>query len=195
MLRGCHLGFSLVTMLAGSVAAAPVGAQAVPEIARRIVLSGDAPSACVITNPTGEPGINASFSRQSSAISQIAITRLVDPVTSTALASALTVDLPVVCNTSHVLTVRSTNGGLTRVGAHAGTLASGGFSEFLPYRVSVDWGGQSMTKVSDAGTVRLALGSAMQGTARIAFAIVPGGAPLVSGQYNDALVIELAPNN
>lgn len=45
------------------------------------------------------------------------------------------------------------------------------------------------------GGARIALANAMQGTARIAFATVPDGTALVSGQYADALIIELAPNN
>lgn len=195
MVRRSHLVVSCLAVLAGSVLAAPARAQAVPEASHRIVLSGDAPSACIIANPTGEAGTNASFSGQSSASGQIVITQLVDPVTSTALASAQAIDLPVICNTSHVLTVRSTNGGLARAGARPGAAASGGFSEFLPYRVSVNWGGQSLAQASDAGGAQIPLASAMQGTARIAFATVAGGTALVSGQYTDSLIIELAPNN
>jgi len=191
MLRKSHIALSLLALTVASAASA----QAVPEVSRRIVLSGDAPSACVIANPTSETGTNASFSSQSSASGQIAITQLVDPVSSAAMASGLAIDLPVICNTSHVLTVRSANGGLAHAGSTQGAPANGGFREFLPYQVSVDWGGQSLTQGSDAGTAQIALASAMQGTARIAFATVPGGAPLVSGQYTDSLIIELAPTN
>lgn len=195
MARRCKTWLSVLAVLTASVAGSPASAQAVPEVSRRIVLSGDAPSACVIANPTGEVGTNASFGSQSSTTGQIAITQLVDPVTSIARASALAIDLPVICNTAHVLTVRSTNGGLARVGAGGGAATSGGFSEFLPYRVSIDWGGQSLSQASDAGTAQIPLATAMQGSARIAFATSPGGAALVSGQYTDALIIELAPNN
>ncbi|HET9630055.1 MAG TPA: hypothetical protein VFP14_11290 [Novosphingobium sp.] len=194
MVRAVSSRLWAAAVLAGALAAAPASAQAISEASRRIVISGDAPSACVIASPTAEQGTNASFSSQSAAAGQITITQLVDPVSSTPLGSALAIDLPVICNTAHVLTVRSSNGALTRPGAAAGP-ASGGFSATLPYRVSVDWGGQSLSRQSDAGTAQIALASAMQGTARVAFATTPGGAPLVAGQYTDALIVELAPTN
>lgn len=177
-----------------AVVAAPASGQSLAETNKRIVLAGRAPAACVIATPVAQAGVNATFTSQSATNGQIAISQLVDPLAATALASSIALDLPVICNTSHNLTVRSLNGGLAR-GGQINTGGTGGFSEFLPYRVTVDWGGQNLSQASDAGTAQIALDRPAQGSARIGFATTAGGGPLVAGQYTDALIIELVPAN
>ena len=177
-----------------AVSAAPAGAQSLAETNQRIVLAGQAPAACVIANPVAQGGANASFTSQSATSGQITIAQLVDPFAATALPSSIALELPVICNTSHRLTVRSMNGGLAR-GGQFNNRGTGGFSEFLPYRVTVDWGGQNLSQNSDAGRAQISLDRPAQGFARIGFATTAGGGPLVAGQYTDALIIELAPAN
>jgi len=193
MSRFSRTALPLAAILSGLPALVPAAAQSTTETTRRLVLSAQAQPACVISAPTAEGGVNATFTSQGATSGEIAIGQLVDPVSATAQASAIAIDLPVICNTSHVLTVRSANGGLARGGVVAP--ATGAFREFLPYRVSVDWAGQALAQASDAGTAQLAVATPAQGTARIGFATTAGGDPLVSGQYTDALIVELAPTN
>ena len=187
LLRGVIV---IVGLWAAALAAAPASAQEVQASSQQLRLAGTAPSACVLSAPTVDTAINASFAVTGASSAQIAITQLVDPQTAVSLASAIELSLPVTCNASTTVTLRTTNGGLRRVGAAAGPAAPGGFSEFLGYRLGLDWAGRSLDQASTAGTATIASSQPARGTMVLRIATAAGGGPLVAGRYDDSIVIE-----
>jgi len=156
----------------------------------RLDLSGDSPSACLISAPTAAVGANAAFQSTGPRSGQVTITRLVDPAKATPLAASINLALPLVCNAAHSLVVSTSNGGLRRVGA--GAAATKGFREQLPYTVSASWAGQTVGAASRPGptlTIRSDDGAAGQLSLNIT--IPGGGEPLVAGTYGDQVVIQL----
>ncbi|WP_067732982.1 hypothetical protein [Novosphingobium naphthalenivorans] len=160
-----------------------------------LYLYGDAPAACVINQPRATNAQNATFAAGSVGSGQITITQLVDNQTAMARPTSIELDFPVVCNSSHSVVVRSNNGGLLRSGAQAGSTAGGGFSEFLPYQVAIDWAGMNLVRQSDAGTASIASSDPARGDMAIRISTPAGGGPLVAGEYSDAIVVELVPAN
>lgn len=169
-------------------------AQTADNAPQALVLAGDAPPACVIDQPTASNPVNASYRSTGGSSGQIDIAQFVDPQTALSQASSIELNLPVICNTSHRLVVRSLNGGLLRDGAVAST-GGGGFSEFLSYQVSVAWNGQSIEKSSDGGATSIDAAQPGSGDMVIRVATLAGGGPMVAGQYNDAIVVAFEPAN
>ena len=172
--------------LAGIAAATPVAAQEVQASSRQLRLAGTAPPACLLSAPVVDAATNASFT-----VAQIAITQLVDSQTAVSLASAIALSLPVTCNASNSVTLRTTNGGLRRVGSAAVSAAPGGFSEFLGYRIGLDWAGQSLDQASTAGQATIAAAQPSRGNVVLRVATAAGSGPLVAGRYDDSIVIEV----
>jgi spore coat protein U-like protein len=122
---------------------------------------------------------------------QITITELVDPTSAEPRASDIVVTLPVICNASHRVSVTSREGGLLRAG---GTReASGGFAEFLPYQIGVDWAGTQMLQGSDGGALVVNAANGASGNLSVRVATPGGGNPLVAGQYDDSIIIQFEP--
>lgn len=156
----------------------------------RLDLVGQAPSACLISQPTASTGQNATLSQTGAQSAQIRISELVDPQTAQPRASSMNVTLPVICNAAHRLTVKSGNGGLLRAGGRRG--AVNGFRQLLPYQVSADWSGQSITGSSETGTpVTINSPNGAAGQVSLSITVPAGGDPLVAGSYSDSVVIEL----
>ena len=184
-----------ILAIAAALTAAPAAAQEVQANSQQLRLAGTAPAACVLRAPVVDAASNASFAVTGASSAQIAITQLVDSQTAISLASAIELSLPVTCNASNTVTVRTTNGGLRRVGAlanaGAGPAAPGGFSEFLGYGLGLDWAGQSLDQPSTAGGATIASPRPGRGNMVLRVTTAAGSGPLVAGRYDDAIVIEI----
>jgi hypothetical protein len=182
--------FPLIAVLA-TLAPAGALAQTVNVDQGRLDIVGEAPSACLISSPTASTGQNATLQQTGAQASEIQISQLVDPQTAQPVASSMNVALPVICNSAHRLIVRSGNGGLLREGA-AGGAPVNGFRQLLPYQVTADWSGQSVTGGSETLTpVTINAADGAAGVVSLSILIPAGGDPLVAGTYSDSVVIEL----
>ncbi|MEN9719118.1 MAG: hypothetical protein RIQ99_1996 [Pseudomonadota bacterium] len=179
------------------IAAPPVQAQVLDTATRRIDLAGTAPAACVIAQPTASQTVNASYAATGTTSGQITIAQLVDSQNATSLESAIRLDLPVTCNSSHRVTVRSANGALVRTGAAAATTAllPGGFAEAVNYQLGVNWAGATRSFGSDARQTAIDTPQPAKGELTLNFSTAAGSGPLVAGQYTDSIVVELIPAN
>jgi hypothetical protein len=123
---------------------------------------------------------------------QVTVTQLVDPATSVPQAASVTMRFPVVCNTAHTLTIRTSQGGL--VLQTAAPPPGPGFRNRLGYGVSANWVGQQVSGTSDSGVpVTIVSANAASGELSVGIQIPAGGAPLEAGTYSDSLVVSLQP--
>ena len=174
--------------------ALPAAAQVTDTASQRLEIMGNAPPACVISQATASNASNASYAATGASAGQINITQLVDGNTATSLASSIELSLPVICNASHRVIVRSTNGGLSRLGGNSRG-STGGFSEFLAYNFGLGWAGQNLDRGSDTGPVIVDATEPAKGEVRIRVTTPAGSGPLIAGQYNDSIVIEFSAAN
>ncbi len=180
-------------LLAATLIAVPAQAQVIDTASNRLELLGDAPAACVFAAPTAGTASNASLAVTGNTSARINITQLVDGTNATSLPSSIELNLPVICNSAHRVIVRSTNGGLARIGANS--RGSGPFAEFLTYSFGIGWAGQQLDRGSDTGDVVLDATQPAKGEVRLRVVTPAGSGPLVAGQYNDAIVIEFQAAN
>lgn len=173
--------------------AAPAGAQELSRSSQRLELLGDAQAGCVASSARVGRQVNATFQDGGAAGGTVVIPVLVDPQTATTLGSSIELSLPVVCNTSHAISVRSFNGGLTRDGA--GARSSGGFAERQDYAVDVTWQNQTVRIDGATRTAAFAWPQPAKGDVSVAIAVPRGTTPLVAGAYRDAVVVEIRPAN
>lgn len=177
-------------------AAAPALAQEVNADNQRVEMLGTAPPACVLEAPTAANAINATFSSTGNSTGQIVIAQFVDPQNANPVASSIELALPVICNSSHLMSVRSGNGGLLRAGGNAANRQSANrFADFLTYDLSLDWGGQSITQPTDGGTIVLDGNNARAGEIALRIATPAGGGPLAAGRYDDTITFEFRAAN
>lgn len=181
-----------LALLAGGTAAR---AQEINLAEQRIDLAATAIPACVFAAPAATAATNATFAATGPQSGQIAIARLVDATSATSLASSVQLDLPLVCNASHRIVVRSQNGGLLRSGAGTNQRGGNGFGEFVPYRIALAWAGQTMDRSSDSGEGQLVAPRPATGSAEIRVVTPQGQGPLVAGQYSDSIIVEFQPAN
>lgn len=158
---------------------------------RALQLLGTAPAACVVGSPSATQLSNMSFAVGSYSSGRISISQFVDPVTAITREASIDLTLPVVCNASHRVEVRSDNGGLLRAGASSTALTPGGFREFTAYRYRLDWTGRTLEQASDSGPGSLATERPARGDITLRLTTPQGVGPLVAGQYSDVLVIEV----
>lgn len=182
-------------ILALALVAWPLHAQELDRTEQRLELVAQAPAACVLDTASVIASDNAAFTAAGVSGGQIAIQQLVDANTAASLASSVRLDLPLVCNASHRVVLRSANGGLLRAGSMATAANAGGFSEFLPYRLSLGWAGQELDRGSDQGEATINADRPAVGSVDLRVATLPGQGPLVAGQYNDTIVVEFQPAN
>jgi len=181
--------------LAFALLAVPLHAQEIDRAEQRLDLVARAPAACVLDSAGATEADNAAFTASGPGGGQIAIRQLVDANTATSLASSVRLDLPLLCNASHRIVLRSANGGLLRAGGSATAGSTGGFAEFLPYRLSLGWAGQVLDRGSDQGEATINADRPAAGSVDLRVATLPGQGPLVAGQYNDTIVVEFQPAN
>ncbi len=184
---------ALIAVLA--LAAIPAQAQSLDSASRRVDLAGTAPAACVISQATASRAVNASYSPTGTNSGQIAIAQLVDSQNARSLESSIQLALPVTCNSSHHVIVRSSNGALVRTGATSTALNPNGFSEAMNYQLGIDWHGSALTMASSQGTTSIDTTEPAKGDLTLNFSTSAGNGPLVAGQYTDSIVVEFIPAN
>ncbi|WP_271439475.1 hypothetical protein [Pontixanthobacter luteolus] len=137
---------------------------------------------------------NATFTSEGASGGTVSITNLSNPQTALAQPVNVQVEVPVICNSAHEITVRSANGGLQRAGGTRD--AVGGFVQFLPYQVRFDWAGQVLSGQSDDGAeLAMSIPNAGEGALLVDVALDGSDAPLVAGAYEDTLQIEITAAN
>lgn len=165
-----------------------------PAARQRFEVVATAAPACNIAPGSAAGSNNASFQSSGSSGGTVAITSFADPRTAQANPASVRLEIPVVCNSAHAVSLRSANGGMLRSGGTAA--AVGGFIAFLPYAVELDWVGQRLTGASDvAQPLALAVPNAGQGLLTVDIAIAGSEAPMVAGAYADTLQIEITAAN
>lgn len=175
-------------------APAPAQAQELNRGTQRLELLGAAAPACVAGSARAGRQVNATYQDGGPSNGSVVIPVLVDPTTAATQGSSIQLNLPVVCNTSHTINVRSYNGGLLRDGAN-GNRNTGGFSQFQGYDVLVAWQSATARLGGDGSTASLAYGQPAKGDLVIDIAVPKGTQPLVAGTYRDAVVVEIRPSN
>jgi hypothetical protein len=166
-------------------------AQDVARASQSLELSATAASACVVRTPRAISAANATFQPNGTAGGQVTITRLVDPDTALPRATTVEIAVPATCNASHRVSALSGRGGLQRIGA---TGAQGtGFSEFLAYSLRLGWAGLEREQASNLGLLAVSVANGATGEVALRVATAAGGTPLIAGQYDDSIVIQLQP--
>lgn len=177
------------------ISAAPAVAQVTDTDQQRLEIFGTSPPACVLQAPTAANGVNATFQSGGPANGEIRIVQMVNPQTGEPVASSINILLPVICNSSHRMAIRSLNGGLLRFGGNSRNRQDrNGFADFVDYRLAIDWAGQSKSALSSTELlVNSAQGRA--GEAVLSFELQVGGGALVAGRYSDTVVVEFQAAN
>lgn len=185
-----------IFLLAASLGAHAAQAQQLDRSSQQLELFGDAPVACVANSARVTSATNATFQSTGPSGGSVVFPLLVDTTTATARASSIGLALPVICNSSHRVTLRSENGGLLRQGGSRTGNANRGFTEFQAYGVSVQWQGQSAS-VGNGGSNSAALAQSQpaKGDVQLEIAVPQGTQPLVLGTYTDTVVVEIRPAN
>lgn len=187
----CLFTFSVMTTAFVSGTSQLALAQDVSRASQSLELSATAPSACVVRTPRMISAANATFQPNGSAGGQVTITRLVDPDTALARATSVEIAVPATCNSSHRVSALSGRGGLQRIGA---TGAQGtGFSEFLTYSLRLGWADAQREQASNLGPLAVSVANGATGEIALRVATSAGGTPLIAGQYDDSIVIQLQP--
>lgn len=187
------LSFAAALALAGGASAA--AAQELDRTSRPIVLHGDAPAGCVANSARASNLINTVYQDNGPTGGVVVFPVLVDTSTATTRASSIELALPVVCNTSHRITVRSYNGALVRLGANAARSGSGGFSETQSYDVAFQWQQQTVQLGAQTASAAISYNQPAKGDIIVDIAVPRGSQPLVAGTYTDAVVVEIRPAN
>ncbi|WP_423603660.1 hypothetical protein [Sphingomonas sp. MS122] len=183
----------LLTGTLALMAASPAAAQTGDTARGRIEIAGRTPPACLIRTARAGNALNASFIPAGPSSGEIRIAELVDPQTAEPRAAEMVIELPVVCNAAHRLTLTSTNGGLLREGGNArNRQTAGAFGELLGYQLDANWGSRALTlNAATAPLATLDVPDGMAGDLLLRLSIPAGGGPLVAGRYSDTVVIEL----
>jgi hypothetical protein len=174
--------------------AAPAAAQTAfveqgTRAAQIIQVSGTAEPACLARPAGAQTGSNATFLGTASS-GTVTIGNLADPVTAQALPSRITLMLPIICNSAHVVRLRSVGGALRREGA--AVAAGSAFADQLPYQYGLRWaGGGSLSPQQSSQPLAVAANGAASGMAEVTLEVSGGGRPLVAGRYGDIVIVEL----
>lgn len=169
-------------------------AQDTTHATQRLEFHGDAPAGCVANSARASKQIGTIYQDNGPTGGVVTFPSLVDESTATARASSIELAVPVVCNTSHLITVRSYNGSFVRIGA-GGPNATGGFSETLGYDVGLQWQNLTAQLNSSNTNTSIAFGQPAKGDLIVDIAVPRGTQPLVAGTYTDAVVVEIRPTN
>jgi spore coat protein U-like protein len=177
--------------------ACPAYAQSIDTGLRQVEIVGTANPACLVRSPNSASGVNANFQAISGTSGEIRITELVNPQTAVPRATSINLTLPVICNSAHLLTVQSSNGGLARAGSNQRNVSTGGgFSEFLPYSLNAAWAGQNVSQQStNRAGLRIVTNNGGAGNVDIGFSVPASNTPLVAGAYSDTIIIEFRAAN
>jgi len=170
-------------------------AQDVTHATQRLELHGDAPAGCVANSARASKQVGTLYQDNGPTGGVVTFPNLVDETTAAARASSIELALPVVCNTSHLITVRSYNGALVRLGANAARGGSGGFSEMQTYDVGLQWQQRTVQLGTQTASAAISYNQPAKGDLIVDIAVPRGTNPLVAGTYTDAVVVEIRPSN
>lgn len=182
---------ALLCAPAAMIFAQPLAAQDADRASQALELSATAPPACVIKSARALVTSNSSFQTNGSSGGTVTITRLVDPDTAEPRAATTELVIGATCNSSHSVSAISGRGGLRRLGTTSGS--GNGFAEYLPYALRLVWAGNTRDQASNVGPLALAVGNGATGDLLLRIATPSGGTPLVAGEYDDSIVIQLQP--
>jgi hypothetical protein len=179
----------LLALLASPVFAQTMTAEDAMRPTQTVQVSGIAPAACLVRPASAQRGINATFESSGNS-GTVNISNLVDPVTARVLPSRITLALPIICNSAHVVRLRSAGGALRREGA--AVVPGGAFTDELPYEFGLRWaGGGTLSPQQSSQLVTVASNGAASGVAEVTLDVPGGGRPLVAGRYGDTVIVEL----
>ena len=181
--------------LTGAVGATGAQAQVIDRASQRIEMRGDAPVGCIANAARASNQRNATYQDNGPTGGVVVFPNLVDETTAATRESSIELAVPVICNTSHQITVRSYNGGLVRLGANAARSGSGGFSEMQTYDVALQWQQQTVKLDGQSASAAIAYSQPAKGDLIVDIAVPRGTNPLVAGTYTDAVVVEIRPAN
>lgn len=186
-----------LALIPAMLVAAPLYAQQVNTGVQQIEIVGAAPAACVIQGAGASTGVNASFTVTGANSGTVSIAQMADPTTAQPRATSITVQLPVICNSANTLTVRSTTGGLLRVGGNQrNAQQQDAFREFLPYALTANWAGNNVQAASNAGApLTILSNNGGAGSVQVGFSVPAGGTPLLAGAYADSIIVEFGAAN
>lgn len=181
------------TIIAGTLflSASAVHAQELDRASRQIELNATAGASCIVQAPRAAGAANATFLSTGDTSARVGLSRLVDPNTALPRAASFELAIPATCNASHRVTATSGRGGLGRIGATGGQ--GQGFAEFLPYSLRLGWAGTGKEQLSNAGVLVLSVPNGATGDVALRVTTPEGGVPLVAGDYDDTIVIQLQP--
>lgn len=182
---------SIATLSMALLATMPVHAQDAARADRAMELSATAGSACIVGSPRAVSASNSTFQADGGSGGQITLTRLVDPDTALPRSARVDLAIPATCNASHRVIASSSAGGLRRAGG--GATQAGGFADFLAYSVQVGLAGAQRQQRSDSGSLVMTVTDAASGDVTLRVTTPEGGSPLIAGQYDDTIVIQLQP--
>ena len=190
MIRLLLLGAGLAVFAAPAAMAQELASSSQP-----LEIVGRAEPACVANAPAAVSGTNASFDPSGANGGEIRIGQMVDLNSAEPVPASITLAIPVVCNSSHRVLLRSENGGLLRdAGNPQLRQSANGFGDFVPYQVAFEWAGQQRNSSSEeAGAMTFSVARGAAGDATFRFALPGGGGALVAGRYSDSIVIEFVP--
>jgi hypothetical protein len=181
--------------LTGAMGASAAQAQDLSRTTQQLHMQGDAPVGCVANAARASNQRNASYQDNGPTGGVVVFPNLVDEATAATRESSIELSVPVVCNTSHNITVRSYNGGLVRLGANAARSGSGGFSEQQNYDVGLQWQQQTVKLSGATPSAAIFYNQPAKGDLIVDIAVPRGINPLVAGTYTDAVVVEIRPAN
>ena len=173
--------FSVALLGAGAASAQSVGTSP-------LTFQGKAPPACRMSTPMSEASQNAELDSAAPGAAEISIARLAGDDGSV-IGANMALNIPVLCNQAHTLSVESRRGGLSLSQVPVEATA---FRTSVPYRVRVSWAGANDDFSSDGSNAFLSIGDAGQGLLNVVIDIPAGGVPLVAGSYSDELVLVLS---
>jgi hypothetical protein len=179
----------LVVALSGDASLA-YAQEVIANAASQVEIGGSAGRVCRIDAPTTLRAANASFAPSTVNSGQITIARVVDPITGVAQSAQISLSFEAVCNVAHAMRVRSANGGLTREEGKV----EGSFASLVDYNVVARWAGQTGSQEfrGISGQILLPIEDGAAGSLELDVQTRPGTAPLATGRYSDALVVEMS---
>ena len=178
-----------------ALGATGAAAQDMNRASQRLEMLGNAPAGCVANSARASKLVGATYQDNGPTGGVVVFPNLVDESTAATRASSIELAVPVVCNTSHLITVRSYNGALVRLGANAARGGSGGFSEMQTYNVGLQWQQQTVQLGTQTGSAAISYNQPAKGDLIVGIAVPRGTNPLVAGTYTDAVVVEIRPSN
>lgn len=147
---------------------------------------------CVIGSAFVAPNDGINILNNSSGNVSVSFDNFVDAQTSLARSLDLEVTLGAMCNSSHLVSVASLNGGMKSQNSEGNNST---FVSRRDYQTSIEWAGLQIGFTTDGQTgnkAKLEIDKARKDFLRIKINAPAGTLPLVAGQYSDILQINIS---